>query len=358
MDCAYVKRPNRRLDAYPWRSGRNRGAEGPERGPHRLAGWSPEELGHQRRADAGGRFRPPVSNAGDRRLIRPVASHRTEIGFTMKASPDSGLAAIDAPALTRYRTVALPRSRRVMAALMDVARTRRLIVAFIEADVTKPRQMIREQRRETGESISLTAYAAACLARAISQHPALNAARRGRKLVTFDDVNVVCYLERMHGDEPVVGFVTLRAADRASVRELTMRLRAGQAQGAPPPRALRHLPIAFFRPVVRYLARSPRFLAEAGVIAISNVGSESGGVPGWGFAPSATSVEVTLGGITKRLTLVGGDVCEREHLCLTVSLDHDIVDGAAGARFVRTFVDLVASGSLLDAVPDAATKDA
>jgi pyruvate/2-oxoglutarate dehydrogenase complex dihydrolipoamide acyltransferase (E2) component len=245
-----------------------------------------------------------------------------------------------------------------MAALMDVARTRRLILAFTEADVTKPRQMIREHRSETGESISLTAYVAACLARAIAEHPGLNSARRGRRLVLFEEVNVVCYLERMVGDEPAVGFLTLRAADKVSVPELTKRLRAGQAEGASPPRALRHLPVAFFRPVVRYLARSPRFLAEAGVIAVSNVGAGSGGVPGWGFAPSATSVEVTLGGIAKRLVLVDGEIREREHLCLTLSLDHDIVDGAAGARFVRTFVDLVASGVALDAVSDAALQDA
>jgi pyruvate/2-oxoglutarate dehydrogenase complex dihydrolipoamide acyltransferase (E2) component len=265
---------------------------------------------------------------------------------------------IGVPALTRYHTVALPRSRRVMAALMDVARTRRLILAFVEADVTEPRRMIRERRSETGVSLSLTAYVAACLARAIAQHPGLNSVRRGRKLVTFEDINVVCYLERLHGDEPVVGFLTLRAADRASVLELTMRLRAGQAQKSSPPRALRHLPVAFFRPVLRHLARSPRFLAEAGVIAISNVGAGSGGVPGWGFAPSATSVEVTLGGIAKRLAMVDGDLREREYLCLTVSLDHDIVDGAAGARFVRTFVDLVASGVPLDAVSDPALEEA
>jgi hypothetical protein len=245
-----------------------------------------------------------------------------------------------------------------MAALMDVASTRRLMMAFTEADVTTPRQMIREHRSKTGESISLTAYVAACLARAIAQHPILNSARRGRRLVLFDEVNVVCYLERLHGDEPVVGFLTLRAADRASVRELSMRVRAGQAEGAAPPRALRHLPAAFFRPVVRHLARSPRFLSEAGVVSISNVGAGSGGVPGWGFAPSATTVEVTLGAIATRLALVGGEVREREHLCLTVSLDHDVVDGAAGARFVRTFVDLVASGVALDAVADAGARGA
>ncbi|SFN54998.1 2-oxoacid dehydrogenases acyltransferase (catalytic domain) [Mycetocola miduiensis] len=257
-----------------------------------------------------------------------------------------------------YRVVPLPRSRRVMAALMNVAGSRRLMVAFVEADVTKPRRLIHEHRSHTGESISFTAYVAACLARAVRQHPQLNSIRRGRRLILFEDVNVVCYLEQFHGDEPVVGFLTLRAADRASVRELSLRFRAGVPQGSPLPWPMRHLPVVFVSPAVRYLSRNSRFLANAGVIAISNVGAGSGGVPGWGFAPSATSVEVTLGAIAKRLASHGGEIGEQEHLCLTVSIDHDLIDGAAGARFVRTFVDLVSSGVALDALLHTAPGDA
>lgn len=264
----------------------------------------------------------------------------------------------DVPRGARYRVVPLPRSRRVMAALMNVAGSRRLMVAFVEADVTKPWQLIHEHRSNTGESISLTGYVAACLARAVREHPELNSIRRGHRLILFDDVNVVCYLEESRGDEPVVGFLTLRAADRASVRELSMRIRGGNTQGARVPWPMRHLPVAFVGAAVRYLSRNPRFLADAGVIAISNVGAGSGGVPGWGFAPSATSVEVTLGAVAKRLASHDGEIGEREHLCLTVSIDHDLVDGAAGARFVRTLVELVASGDALDEVLDTATGDA
>jgi pyruvate/2-oxoglutarate dehydrogenase complex dihydrolipoamide acyltransferase (E2) component len=263
----------------------------------------------------------------------------------------------ESPEGGRYRVVAGPRSRRVMAALMDVARSRRLMVALVEADVTAPRRLMAEYRSVTGESISLTAYVAACLGRAVRQHPELNSTRRGRRLILFEEVNVVCYLEQLRGDQPVVGFQTLRAADRASVRELSTRIRAERAQGGPAPRLMRHLPVALFGPTVRYLSRNARFLADAGVIAISNVGAGSGGVPGWGFAPSATSVEVTLGGITERLALDDGEIREHEHLCLTVSIDHDLVDGAAGARFVRTLVDLVASGAALDTLPLTATGE-
>ena len=32
---------------------------------------------------------------------------------------------------------------------------------------------------------------------------------------------------------------------------------------------------------------------------------------------------------------------EKEFLCLTVSVDHDIVDGAPAARFIRQFMRLI-----------------
>ncbi|MFN2169360.1 MAG: 2-oxo acid dehydrogenase subunit E2, partial [Anaerolineae bacterium] len=35
----------------------------------------------------------------------------------------------------------------------------------------------------------------------------------------------------------------------------------------------------------------------------------------------------------------------REHLCLTVTFDHDIVDGAPAARFIQRFVTLVQTGA-------------
>jgi pyruvate/2-oxoglutarate dehydrogenase complex dihydrolipoamide acyltransferase (E2) component len=35
----------------------------------------------------------------------------------------------------------------------------------------------------------------------------------------------------------------------------------------------------------------------------------------------------------------------REHLCLTVSFDHDIIDGAPAARFIQHFKELVESSS-------------
>ena len=61
------------------------------------------------------------------------------------------------------------------------------------------------------------------------------------------------------------------------------------------------------------------------------------------------TIGLWVGGISENpLVVNGGNIAFRECLHLTLSLDHDIVDGEPAAQFSRTFIDLLESGSLLD----------
>jgi hypothetical protein len=57
---------------------------------------------------------------------------------------------------------------------------------------------------------------------------------------------------------------------------------------------------------------------------------------------------VTVGGIGEKPALVGGRVANREYLSLTISVDHEVVDGAPAARFTRRLKELIESGYGLD----------
>ena len=59
------------------------------------------------------------------------------------------------------------------------------------------------------------------------------------------------------------------------------------------------------------------------------------------------TVAVAVGGIVERPCIVEGQLESREHLCLTVTFNHEIVDGAPTARFLKTFSALLRSGDLL-----------
>jgi pyruvate/2-oxoglutarate dehydrogenase complex dihydrolipoamide acyltransferase (E2) component len=69
---------------------------------------------------------------------------------------------------------------------------------------------------------------------------------------------------------------------------------------------------------------------------------------GWavGIVPLHT-LGLTVGGITRKPGLVDGRIEPREYLALTVSIDHDIVDGAPAARFARRLREIVESAEVL-----------
>jgi len=73
-----------------------------------------------------------------------------------------------------------------------------------------------------------------------------------------------------------------------------------------------------------------------------------------------TPLTVTVGGIGEKQAVVDGQIALREYLSLTVSFDHDLVDGAPATRFTKRLKELIESGyDLFDstAEPEQARAD-
>jgi pyruvate/2-oxoglutarate dehydrogenase complex dihydrolipoamide acyltransferase (E2) component len=84
-----------------------------------------------------------------------------------------------------------------------------------------------------------------------------------------------------------------------------------------------------------------------GTVLVTSVGM-FGSSAGWGIPLPGHTLSVTIGGIEPKPVLRNGDLENREHLCLTVTFDHDVVDGGPAARFVQRLVELVQQGEGLD----------
>jgi hypothetical protein len=145
----------------------------------------------------------------------------------------------------------------------------------------------------------------------------------------------------------------VRAANRKTAREIHQEIRAFQkrhtAEVLPIPRLVQRWP-GLMLLGGRVLMRSPFFWKRsAGTCEITAVGMFGKG-SGWGI-PTASpySLFLTLGGISEKPGVVDGHIAIREYLCLTVSLNHDIIDGAPAARFISRLKELIESGfGLLD----------
>ena len=243
-----------------------------------------------------------------------------------------------------------------MAASASVCKEQNTIHIITEVDVSKPRQLIREQAERTGEQLSLTAYITACLSRAVSQHHQCNAMRRGNKVLYLEDVTVSVLVERDFNSEKTPEPVGIASAQTKSVSEIHQEIRAATSSLKKHLGALsgmgwmRFIPSFLLRFCIRMASRSVAIVKRYGVVSVTSIGMFGTGAM-WPVPLSGATVTLGVGSIVLRPVVVGGEadgrIEEREHLCLTIALNHDLIDGAPGARFATTLAEILSSGDLL-----------
>lgn len=230
------------------------------------------------------------------------------------------------------------------------ASRRHIIHGLLELDVTAPRQALHRYKEQTGHSLSFTAFIVACLAQAVDRQKMAHAYRNWRnRLVLFDQVDVVTMIEA-EVDGVAIPHI-LRDANHRTVYQLHEEIRAIQARPARSQQKSRLLAAgirspAFVRRLFYWMLRLDphRMKRYAGTVVVTSVGM-FGSYTGWGlgFLPMH-SLGLTVGCITQKPGVVDGRIEPREYLSLTVSFDHDIVDGAPAARFSQSLSQLIESG--------------
>ncbi len=83
-----------------------------------------------------------------------------------------------------------------------------------------------------------------------------------------------------------------------------------------------------------------------GKVAVTAIGMFSK-EPVWFLPHGSSTVLITVGSISNKPVEIDGEFVSREHLCLTASFDHNIIDGAPAARFMNRFIEEIKSGELL-----------
>jgi pyruvate/2-oxoglutarate dehydrogenase complex dihydrolipoamide acyltransferase (E2) component len=255
-----------------------------------------------------------------------------------------------------YLVVPFPKLRRVLALMYPAVQRAHKTRGLIEVDVTEARRYLREHETETGEALSFTAFIIACLAHTVDENKVLNACRKGpKRLAIFDDVDVVIPIERdIEGrKQPIVYCV--RGANRKDVREITREIRTAQVaavetkwEGFRAEKWLTRVPVMVLKAIwaIFWWARSryPRLQKRyGGTVGLTAVGMFGNG-GGWAIPLDYHTLDVAVGGIAEKPGVVDGNIAIREYLCVTLSFDHDIIDGAPAARFVSRFRELIASG--------------
>jgi pyruvate/2-oxoglutarate dehydrogenase complex dihydrolipoamide acyltransferase (E2) component len=261
-----------------------------------------------------------------------------------------------------YKVVPYSKLRRGLALTLRSAQRKANIHGLFEVDVTKAREYLREHKAQTGESLSFTAFIITCLARAVDENKSVNAYHKGKKhLAIFEEVDVSIPIERELDSQKQPIVYIIRAANAKTFLEVHQEIRHAQVEKVEKAWTgwgFTFMPLVAFRifwPIFWWMmGRSPLIQKKyGGTVGVTSVGMFGKGA-GWGIPINEHTLDLTLGGIVEKPGVVEGHIAIREYLCITMSFDHDLIDGAPAARFTRRLKELIESGyGLFESTVDA-----
>lgn len=262
-----------------------------------------------------------------------------------------------------YQIVDLSPGRRIWVNTLELSWPAHTMYGLLEVDVTVVRRIIAHHKARTGETLSFAGYLTYCLAHAVDEDKSIQAYRKGNKqLVLYEDVSVGLMVEHKDGEKAALMGHVVQAANRKTFREIHDEIRKVQSEPVPPGRGMPNwfrslmlLPWPLSRLVIALLRMNSRRdptigVSMGGTVDITSVGMFGGGHSGWGISPTFHPIGLVVGGISWKPVVVEGQIVPREILNLTVTFDHDIVDGSPATRFVKRLVELIESGYGLDGI--------
>lgn len=253
-----------------------------------------------------------------------------------------------------YSVLPYPRNRLLMVDGGRMGLQKHTVHGLVEFDITRARQTLRQHKAETGEALSFSAFFLACLGKAIDQDKQMHAYRNWRnQLFIFDEVDVNMLFEVEVDGKKTIRPHIIRKVNQKSIREIHEEIRTFQSehQSSQESKFIEwfvRLPGFIRRLFLWVLFKNPHLIKDYyGTVLVTSIGMFGTG-SGWGIPVPNHTLQLTLGGIGEKPGVVDHRVEVRKYLSITISFDHDLVDGAPAARFIQRLKKLVESGYGLD----------
>jgi pyruvate/2-oxoglutarate dehydrogenase complex dihydrolipoamide acyltransferase (E2) component len=252
-----------------------------------------------------------------------------------------------------HQTISFPTNRQHVLETLQTWARKHAIHGLLEVDVTKARRFIQEHSAMTGENLSFTGFIISCVGRAVEENKIVHALHNWRnELVLFDDVDLATVVEVTQGDQKFPVAHIIRSVNRKTFKGIheeirEVQIKAGERMSRPRKKSARlfwMIPAFMRRLFYRIAGMSPVWMKKnVGTVALTAIGMFGKG-GGWGIPIAITPLFITIGGIAEKPGVAHGQIEIREYLSLTLTFDHDIVDGAPAARFTSRLKELIESG--------------
>jgi 2-oxoacid dehydrogenases acyltransferase (catalytic domain) len=231
-----------------------------------------------------------------------------------------------------------------------MGRQKHTVHGLMEFDITRARAAIRQHQAQTGEALSFSAFFLACLGKAIDLDKQMHAYRNWRnQLIIFDEVDVNMLFEVEEDGKQTIRPHILRRVNKKSLRELHEEIRVFQNEHASSQESkfikwFVRLPGLVRRLFLWTLFKNPQRVKQYyGTVLVTSIGMFGTG-SGWGIPVPNHTLQLTLGGIGEKPGVIDHRIEVRKYLSVTVSFDHNVIDGAPAARFIQRLKQLIESG--------------
>jgi pyruvate/2-oxoglutarate dehydrogenase complex dihydrolipoamide acyltransferase (E2) component len=255
--------------------------------------------------------------------------------------------------LGRYTVRDLPGTRFFSIDMLAIGVRKHHVMGLVEVDVTDAMKTL-ARRKESGEPVTLTAWATRCISQVAAEQPEAHAVRKRNRLFVFDDVDLTVMVEGELGGKRVPRPYLLRKANEKTLSQINEELSGskktrdeglvlGNERAARMAKLYLRMPRVLGRTFWRVLSNSPSLTKKmTGTVLVTSLGM-FGNVSAWALPITTLPLCFALGSVTRKPGMVGDSIEARDFLHLTIMFDHDVVDGAPAARFTARLAELMES---------------
>ena len=257
---------------------------------------------------------------------------------------------------TFYKIQTFPQSRLATFDVFSVGKRKHHVAAILEFDVTEARIKLKALKRSE-KNVSFSAWLLKTISAAIAMHPEVAAFRIGkRKIISFNDINISFLVEKEIEGKKVPFPLVIEKVNQKTIPEITREIHDSKNLALSKDdivinrkprfseRLYYRMPGFMRRLTWRIMLNNPKFVfGKMGNVSVTSPGM-MGRVNGWFIHNSVHPVSFGIGSVLKKPVVINDKIEIREILNATLLLDHDVVDGAPMARFVKDMTRYIEKG--------------
>ncbi len=259
--------------------------------------------------------------------------------------------------MTNYKIQKFPNSRIASIDVCEIGNRKHHITGLVEFDVTKSRKKIKEYNKGHSNKISFTAWLISVIGSTIKKYETSSSYLIGKnKLIIFNDINVSIIIEKdLNGikvpipliiekaNEASIEFITKQITEAKS-KEFTEKDIVLQKKTQRLEKLYYVLPRLIRKYFWKFLLNHPKLaFKKMGNVAFTSIGM-IGKVNGWFIPISVHPICFGISSIMKKPFVIDDKIEIREILKMSILIDHDVIDGAPMARFIRDLSKNIENG--------------